>query len=75
MEANNVAPFLGQTHPTVTPTSANMAVDEMRLDVDMDMDIDLDYDGEEVDLDITRLKAEAAALEAVRPKTGPNGDK
>ncbi|TKA48430.1 hypothetical protein B0A54_00565 [Friedmanniomyces endolithicus] len=43
-----------------------MAVDEMRLDVDMDMDIDLDYGGEEVDLDIARLKAEAAALEAVR---------
>jgi len=66
MEANYVAPFFSQTHSSVNPTSANMAVDEMRLDVDMDMDIDLDFDGEEADLDIARLKAEAAALEAVR---------
>ncbi len=75
MEANNVAPYVRQTYPSATPTSATMAVDEMRLDVDMDMDIDLDYGGEEVDLDIARLKAEAAALEAVRRKAHYTNDK
>lgn len=66
---NNVAPILPLSPPPPTladtatspkPTSANMATDGMDVDMDMDMDIDPE---------MQRLQAEAARLEAVRPRT------